>query len=291
MELRQLRYLVALADERHFTRAAGRVRVAQPALSQQIRKLEDEVGVALFDRTTRSVRLTEAGALLVVRARRVLAEIDGAAEELRELTGVVAGRVRIGLSQTPGPFDVVGLLAGFHADHPQVELAMREDLSVALAAELRAGELDVAILTVVEEPDTNGLVVHPLAEEELLLVLPPSHRLARRKRIAVEQLDGEELVSFPPGATIRRAVERRMRAAGVEPRTVFETHDAARARALVAGGLAIAVLPRSDVLALGPPIATAAIAGDPLTHRVSLCWREGRRHSPATRALIDRARR
>ncbi|HEY4278437.1 MAG TPA: LysR substrate-binding domain-containing protein [Conexibacter sp.] len=290
MELRQLRYLVALADERHFTRAAARLRVAQPALSQQIRKLERELGVPLFDRTTRSVRLTEAGELLVVRARRVLAEIEDAGEELRELAGVVAGRVTIGMSQTPGPFDVVGLLAGFHASFPDVELAMREDLSVSLAGQLRAGELDVAFLTIVDEPDTSGLTVHPLAVEELLVVLAPGHPLAGRERLAVDELREEEFVSFPRGATIRRAVERRAREAGFEPRTVFETSEVSRTRALVSGGLGVAVLPRSDALAIGPPVAVAALEGPTLTHRVSLCWREGRRHSPATRAFIERAR-
>src|SRR5688500_15653271 len=122
MDLRQLRYLVALADERHFTRAAAREHVAQPALSQQIRKLEDELGIPLVHRTTRQVALTEAGELVTGRARRVLAEIEAARAELQELWGLLTGRVTIGAMQTLGAFDLPLLLATFHERHPGVEL-------------------------------------------------------------------------------------------------------------------------------------------------------------------------
>src|ERR687888_104336 len=118
MDLRQLRYLVALAEEGHFTRAAARMHIAQPALSQQIRRLEDELGLALVDRTTRRVALTDAGALLVDRARRALGEVDAARAELADLAGVRAGRLVIGAMQSLGPFDLSILLAIFHARHP-----------------------------------------------------------------------------------------------------------------------------------------------------------------------------
>src|SRR5579875_1821785 len=120
MDLRQLRYLVALADERHFTRAAAREHVAQPALSQQIRRLEDEVGLALVERTTRRVAITAAGELLVARARRVLAELEAADAELDALRGVQSGRVLIGTMHTMGPVDVALVLAEFHTRHPGI---------------------------------------------------------------------------------------------------------------------------------------------------------------------------
>ena len=122
MELRQLRYLVTLADERHFTRAAALLHIAQPALSQQIRRLEDELGIALVDRTTRHVSLTAAGERLVARARRALAEVEAATAELSELSGIRTGRVVIGAMRSTGPFDLSALLAAFHALHPGVEL-------------------------------------------------------------------------------------------------------------------------------------------------------------------------
>jgi len=122
MELRQLRYLVALADERHFTRAAAREHIAQPALSQQIRRLEDEVGLALVERTTRRVALTAAGELLVARARRILAELDDAHAELGTLAGVQGGRLSVGALHTMGPVDLSLLLASFNARCPAVNL-------------------------------------------------------------------------------------------------------------------------------------------------------------------------
>src|SRR5215207_1040329 len=131
MEMRQLRYLVALADERHFTRAAARLHIAQPALSQQIRRLEDEVGEALVD-----------------RARRALGEVDAATAELSELAGVRTGRVVIGAMRSTGPFDLSALLAAFHGRHPGVELVVREEPSELMLQHLHADTLDVAFLAV-----------------------------------------------------------------------------------------------------------------------------------------------
>ncbi|MFL5818811.1 MAG: LysR family transcriptional regulator [Conexibacter sp.] len=290
MELRQLRYLVALADEQHFTRAAARSRVAQPALSQQIRKLEEELGLSLVDRTTRRVALTEAGTLLVARARRVLAELDAADAELQQLTGLLAGRVTIGLTQTPGPFDLLPLLAEFHARFPAVELVVREDLSTTLAAELRADALDVAMVSNVGAADREGLVLEPLAREPLVAALPPEHRLAGRRRIGLVELQDEDFVAFREGATIREAVARAALAAGFAPRISFEAHELARTRAIVAAGLGVAILPRSDARGPGPAVAAVELVRPTLTHAISLATRAGRRPSPAARALIELAR-
>jgi DNA-binding transcriptional LysR family regulator len=290
MELRQLRYLVALADEGHFTRAAARVRVAQPALSQQIRKLEEELGVVLFDRTTRQVRATEAGALLTARARRILSEVDGAGAELQRLTGVVAGRVTIGLTQTPGPFDLPRLLAAFHARFPQVELAVREDLSTALAQQLRDDALDLAFLSLVEQDERHGIELHPLARERLVVALPSDHRLAHRRQLTIGDLREEEFVAFFEGATIRDAVRQIAQAAGFEPRIAFETREVARARAFVAEGLGVAILPRTDAEAPGPPVRIAALRAPSLVHQISIGWRAGKLHAPAARALLELAR-
>ena len=128
MELRQLRYLVALADEQHFTRAAAREHIAQPALSQQIRRLEQELGLALVERTTRRVTITEAGQTLVARARRILSEVDGANAEMQALAGVRTGHVMVGTMHTMGPVDVSLALAVFHQRHPGVELTVREQI-------------------------------------------------------------------------------------------------------------------------------------------------------------------
>ncbi|MDO8186051.1 LysR substrate-binding domain-containing protein [Conexibacter sp. JD483] len=285
MELRQLRYLVALADERHFTRAALRCHVAQPALSQQIGKLEGELGVALVERTTRRVALTGAGEALVARARRVLAELDAADAELQQLTGLLAGRLTIGITQTPGPFDLLPLLRRFHRSHPGVELAVREGLSTDLADELRAGALDVALLSRLPAAGRERLTLQPLASEPLVAVLPPAHRLAGRRRIDLGELRAEPFVVFHDGATIREAVAAAALAAGFAPRVAFEIQEVGRTRAVVSAGLGVAVLPRSDATAPGPRVAVAELRPR-LRHEIALATRADGAHTPAAQALL-----
>src|SRR3954454_4824280 len=199
MEVRQLRYLVALADERHFTRAAAREHVAQPALSQQIRRLEEQVGVPLVERTTRSVALSEAGELLVARARRILNELDAAQAELEALKGVQVRHVTVGVLHTMGPVDVSLALALFRERHPGVELTVREQSSEELAEMLRVDELDLAFLSVTERVESHGLGLHQLLSEELVLVVSPTHRLAGRSHGSDGRDAGAEVRSSPPG--------------------------------------------------------------------------------------------
>jgi LysR family transcriptional activator of glutamate synthase operon len=220
----------------------------------------------------------------------VLAELDDARAELERLTGLVGGRVTIGLTQTPGPLDLVRLLGDYHARFPGVELVVREDLSTTLANGLRDDALDLAFLSLVDEADRRGLELHELAEEPLVVVLPEAHRLAGRSRVTIGDLRDEELVAFSEGATIREAVRRVARGAGFEPRIAFETREVARARTIVAAGLGVAVLPRSDAQAPGPPVRVVSLHAPTLTHRISLCWRHGKRHAPAVRALLEQAR-
>jgi DNA-binding transcriptional LysR family regulator len=290
MDLRQLRSFVTVAEERQFTRAAERIGIAQSSLSAQIRQLEQELGLALFDRTTRHVALTVAGELLQTRARLVLAEIDDVSSEMQRMRGMLAGRVVIGLTPTPGPIDVLRLLAEFNAQHPAIELLVREELSVQLADELREDRIDVGILSIVEANDCRGLHMDPLACEELVAITALGHRLATRRSLTVADLRGERIVASPPGATIRKAVASAAHRAGVELDIGFESREATRIRAIVAAGLGVGVLPRSDAKSPGPVVMALPLEGPGLVHQLSLCWREGRRHSPAARALITQAR-
>src|SRR5579862_2123591 len=156
MDVAQLRYLVALADELHFTRAAAREHIAQPAVSQQIRRLENELGLALVERTTRRAALTDAGELLVIRARRMLAELEAAETELQALRGVYAGHVTIGTMHTMGPVDISLALALFSERHPQVRFTVCEQSSEEMAEMLRVDELDLAFLSVTERIESRG---------------------------------------------------------------------------------------------------------------------------------------
>lgn len=291
MELRQLRYLVAIAEEGGFTRAAARSHVAQPALSRQIRRLEQEVGVTLVDRTTRRVRMTEPGARLVERARRALAEVDAGIAELDEVAGVRGGRVAIGAMQTLGPFDLSRLLAAFHADHPEVELAVREEPSEALADRLRSDALDVAFLSVTHRIQAGGLRFQRLATEEVVAVLPPRHRLARRRRVRLAELGDERFIAFREGSMLRRLLFGAAGEAGFEPRVAFESNEAARVRSMVARGLGVSLLPRSDVEGAGVAVASVGVHAPSLSRDVTLVWRAERRHGPAAAAFLALARR
>jgi LysR family transcriptional activator of glutamate synthase operon len=263
--------------------------VAQPALSQQIAKLEAELGVALADRTTRRVGMTEAGDRLVEHARRILRQVETAAEDMAAIAGVRGGRLTIGASRTVGSLGLSGLLAEFHRRHPAVDLTVREDLSVTLAAELRADAIDLAFITRPADPDDDGLQLRVVSREPLVAILAPDHRLARRKRVGVPQLAGETIVTFPKGATIRSRLEDAAARAGYTPRVAFETNEVGRMRALAAAGLAIAVLPRSDAERPGPPITAVPFQEPEFEHIVYVASRAARHHSPAAQAFIDLA--
>jgi DNA-binding transcriptional LysR family regulator len=290
MELRQLRYLLALAEERHFTRAAAREHIAQPALSQQIRRLEDEIGLALVQRTTRRVALTEAGELLVARARRILAEVDAAQTELQGLRGVQTGHVTVGAMHTMGPVDVSLALAIFHERHPGVELTVREQSSEELAEMLRVDELDLAFLSVTERIESHGLGLQQLVCEELVAVLPTNHRLARRRRVRMAELSDEEFISYRDGSRLREVLVSAGRAAGYEPRVTLESNESQRIRRLVARGLGVAILPRSDAEGPGDEIAVVTLISPGLTRDITLAWRQGRRHAPAAAEFLELAR-
>jgi len=286
MELRQLRYLVALAEERHFTRAAAREHIAQPALSQQIRRLEDELGLPLVQRTTRSVAMTDAGHLLVARARRILAEVDAARTEMQGLRGVHTGHVTVGAMHTMGPVDVSLVLALFRERHPGVELTVREQSSEELAEMLRVDELDLAFLSVTERIESHGLGLQQLVCEELVVVLPLDHRLGSHKRVTMADLSGEEFISYRAGSRLRELLVSAGHAAGFEPRVTLESNESQRIRRLVARGLGVAILPRSDAESPGAEVAILTLAGPELTRDITLAWREGRRHGPAAAAFL-----
>jgi DNA-binding transcriptional LysR family regulator len=290
MELRQLRYLVALAEERHFTRAAGREHIAQPALSQQIRRLEEEIGLALVERTTRRVEITDAGELLVARARRILAEVNAAHTEMQGLRGVQTGRVTVGAMHTMGPIDLSLVLAIFHDRHPGVELTVREQSSEELAEMLRIDELDLAFLSVTERIESHGLGLHQLVSEELVAVTPRNHRLGRRRRVRMAELAEDEFISYRQGARLRELLVAAGRHAGYEPRIRLESNESQRIRQLVARGLGVAILPRSDAEGPGAEIAVATLTDPALSRDITLAWREGRRHTPAATEFLDLAR-
>jgi LysR family transcriptional activator of glutamate synthase operon len=290
MELRQLRYLLALAEERNFTRAAAREHIAQPALSQQIRRLEAELGLALVERTTRRTELTHAGELLLARGRHILAELDAAENEMLALKGMEAGHLTIGAMHTMGPVDLSLVLAIFHERHPGVELTVREHSSEEMAEMLRVDELDLAFLSVTERIESRGLGLHQLLSEELVVLLPTDHRLAGRRRLKMTELAGERFISFREGARLRELLVAAGREAGFEPLVKLESNESQRVRRLVARGLGVAILPRSDAERPGADVAVADLVEPALRRDITLAWRAERRHAPAAAEFLELAR-
>src|SRR5581483_9996232 len=289
MDLRQLKYLVALADEGSFTRAAAREHIAQPALSQQIRKLERELGVALVERTTRRVALSAAGRLLVARARSILADLEAARAEIEALRGAFTGRVVVGAMHTMGPIDVSLVLASYHKAHPGVELTVREHSSEELAELVRIDQLDLAFLSVTERVESHGLGLAELVSEEIVAIVHPDHRLASRQRITLEQIADEEFVSYREGSRLRELLVSAAERAGFEPKILLESNESQRIRRLVARGMGVAILPRSDCESPGANVAMLTLGEPGLTRDITLAWREGRRRSPAAAAFLQLA--
>ena len=212
-----------------------------------------------MERTTRHVSLTEAGELLVVRARRILAELEAAETELQALRGVDTGHVTIGAMHTMGPVDLSLALAMFHERHPHVGLTVREQSSEEMAEMLRIDELDLAFLSVTERVESHGLGLHQLVSEELVVLLPLEHRLGGRHQVRMAELADEQFISFRTGARLRELLFAAGREAGFEPRVTLESNESQRIRRLVARGLGVAILPRSD--AEGPAPRSAWRAG------------------------------
>jgi DNA-binding transcriptional LysR family regulator len=245
MELRHLRYFVAVAEELHFTRAAERLHIAQPPLSQQIRALEEELGVQLFVRTRRSVALTDAGGALLVRARELLAAAHALPEELRRVARGEAGELRIGFTSTlPLTRLLRDTVAGHRAAYPHVALQLREMHTAAQFEALRRGELDVGFVRY-NERAPDGIRLQLLRRDPLRLVVPATHRFARRRQVSIADCRDERFIGFPgsAGTGTGPLLKRLCAQAGFEPVIAQEAGEATTQIGLVAVGLGIAVLP------------------------------------------------
>ena len=283
MELRQLRYFEAVARCGGFTRAAEQLHVAQSAVSAQIRALEAELGVRLFDRTTRRVTLTQPGEKFLVRARRALGELDSARGELADLAAVLTGRVAIGATAVVGPYDLPGALARFHARYPGVDLTLRSGLVAKLLTLLDGGDVDLAIAPIHDDLPAH-FAARRIATEELLLVLPPRHPLARGGALDLGELRAERFVCLPADSGLRALLDEAAAGAGFTARVQFETQSPASVRELVAAGLGVALLARSAAEPPGPEVAVRPLRNAPAHPPIGLIHRRGRPLSAAARA-------
>ena len=289
MELHQLEYFVAVAEEASFTRAASRVHVAQPGVSAQVRRLESELGQQLLDRSGRSVRLTEVGSAVLPFARAALDAVTNARLAVDDLAGLVRGQVTVGMVSGCALPVLAELLAGFHDRHPGVAIALVEDNSDRLVERLRDGRLDLALIGWAEQTpaDIDSVV---LVDEELVAAVAPDHPLAGAGAgagtITIRQLRDLPLVSLPRGTGVRAALDAACAAAGFTPRIVFEASALPMVVELAGRGLGLAVVPAS--IPNGPGI--LRITDPQLRSRLELAWPSAPSANPAARALIEQAR-
>ncbi len=291
MELRQLDYFVAVAEEANFTRAAGRVHVAQPGVSAQIRRLERELGQDLLDRSGRKVRLTEAGAEVLPYARAALAAVAGARLAVDELVGLTRGRVAIALvtSVPTEELDLPAVLAGFHADHPAVDISLVVANTDEMVEALQAGRIDIAIVGLgTGMPD--GIGVQVITSEPFVAVVSNGDALARKATITLRGLSGRRLICLPRGTGMRATLDAAFRAAGVTPRISFEAGDPRLVAELAAAGLGVGIVPKSVADARSATLHGIAITRPALRGEVALAWKDRGPLSPATRTLVHRLR-
>ena len=287
MELRQLATFVAVAEEGSFTRAADRLHVVQSAVSAGVRKLEKELGTTLFDRSTHTVRLSDAGGALLPEARATLAAAQAARDAVDEARGGLRGTVVLGTMQAQGmrAIDLAGVLARFRAEHPAVKVTIRHSGgSREIARDVLEGRLDLAVLALPGDGPA-GLELIPVAREPIMLAVPSGHPLAANAGVELGALRDEILVDLPPGWGVRMAVDRAFAAAGVTRTVTYEVNDTATMVEFIRTGLAIGMLPRS-LVDVGE-IAFVPIRQHPPHFQTAIAVPANRRLSAATRAMLE----
>ncbi|WP_280314930.1 LysR family transcriptional regulator [Nocardia abscessus] len=243
MELQQMRYVVAVAETNSFTRAAERCLVVQSALSHQIARLERELGARLFERTSRRVRLTPAGAAFLPAARQCLDAAERAAAEVAAAVGQVRGRLAVGLIPTVAAVDIPEALRDFRGRYPHVRISLRVGASEELIEKVEQGAIDVAFLGLPTTARPRGVAAHELARDRLVAVVAPDHPLAGAPTVDLRRLCSEVFVDLPAGTAGRLQSDQAFEAAGLARDVAFEVTSADYIARLVRPGLAVAMLP------------------------------------------------
>ncbi|HZC52675.1 MAG TPA: LysR family transcriptional regulator [Mycobacterium sp.] len=241
MELRALEYFVAVAEERHFTRAAARIPVSQSGLSAVIRTLEAELHTPLFERTTRRVRLTPAGEALLPDARRALAAARAGADAVAAVQGLQRGRITLGLMQRPGLVGLPRILVNYHRRHPQVELHLRQESAADLVQLVLGGELDLAIASPPQRRD-NRLTVVELLRTPMVLACRADDDLATRASVNIRALSQQNVIGYPRGWANRSLADQMLSRADLSIEPNLEINDTATLLDLIEAGLGIAIL-------------------------------------------------
>ncbi|ANF97394.1 LysR family transcriptional regulator [Paenibacillus bovis] len=293
MELRQLQYALQIAAERNFSRAAEKLHIAQPSLSQQLSKLEKELGVLLFQRNTSTVELTHAGSSFVEHAQKIIDSVEQLRKEMADISQLQSGRVIVGSMQITGSHLLPHVLPAFRAAYPQIDVVLLEDTSLNLEKLTASGQTDLSLLAL---PLTeSSLTYEPVAEELIDLAVPPTHPLAQRflagdhTPVKLSELKDESFIVLKKGQGFRKIVFDVCGEAGFEPQVVFESNNIETIQSLVATGMGVTFVPhyiararRGEFLPVYLPLA------EPIPSRtLVIARRKGRYLSKAAEAFIE----
>lgn len=281
IELRHLRYFLAVAQVAHFTRAAEALYVSQPTLSQQIKQLEAELGTTLFDRIGKRVMLTEAGKILQAHAQRMLVELEQAQQAIQELEGLQRGELAVGVVQTVNAYMIPDLVARFTTSHPAISLRIQELSADDIESGIEQGKLHLGIGFV--PPSSALLEAEPLFDENLVLIVPKVHRLARQKQVCFGELNNEPLVVLPSGFYTRRLMDEGLQAAGAQASLLVEMNTIGGILATVRATGAATVLPSLALrLKEGEELCSVELAAPVPRRSIGfLWWRDGYRRAAA----------
>src|SRR6516225_1641846 len=287
MELRQLEYLVAVAEEANFTRAAQRVHISQSGVSAQIRQLEHDLGATLIDRSGRAATLTQAGEAAVKEAREILASAAALRQAVEEVTGLLSGRLTVGMVTACTITALFDALAAFHRAHPRVAITLLEDDSATLVQRVHAGALDIALIGAAGPPP--GLEAHPIVSERLAAAAAKDHPLSGRTRLTLNDLTGLPLICMPAGTGIRAVFEDSCLSQGLKLEVALEASAAGTVMDLAARGLGVAVVSETIAAAHSDRLWSAVLDDASVPALLSLVWKAAL--SPAAAAFLTHCRR
>lgn len=287
MELRQLEYFVAVAEEANFTRAAARVHISQSGVSAQIRRLERELGAELFDRSSRTATLTTAGHAALQHARAALASANAVQQSVEEVTGLIRGRLTIGMVVGCTVLPLFDALAAFHREHPGVELALLEDNSDRLVDDVRSGAIDLALIgTAATAPP--GLQSWTIVSERIVAVVPSDHPLTRRRRVTLAHIDAYPVVCMPPGTGIRTAFDQACTDSRISPTIALQASVADAIVDLVERGLGVGILSESMAASYHDRLSTLIVDDAATPVQLALIWNPT--PNPALQEMVRRSR-
>lgn len=285
MEFHQLRYFLAVAQEGNFSRAAERCHVSQPSLSQQIQKLEDELGEKLFSRLKRKTVLTAAGEALLPRAARILGEADAARQDVADASHLVRGRVTIGILPTIAPYLLPSVLLLAAKKCPEIEIVIQEEPTARLLQLAHGCEIDFAVLSAI--PPDDRFIVEKLFDEELLLALPHGHPLSVRRNVRLADLDGQRFILMKEGHCLGDQALRICHRQDLHPAVVFRSAQLETIQALITSGAGVSLIPamaRQTGRARLPQY--RSLAQPRPTRAINLLWRKEHHQSRAALELM-----